>query len=185
VRFFALQAEVDPMLLDTIARIAFAQTVMAVVMVVLGLIVLGGAMLVLLEFRSLRRLLKDMLVTMEEVRPRIGPLLDRADVITGDLTNMSGDVRRRVDSLLFTIEDVNRRVQRGADAVAERAQRFDSVLDVVQTEAEELLLDAASTARGVHETARQLREPGPRARRRRPPVDVGEEGTEMEEASDE
>lgn len=181
MRPLAQLAQVNTEVLDSLQTIALSQLVMAVVMVVLGLIVLGGAMLLLVEFRSLRRLLKDMLVTMEELRPRVGPLLDQVGSLTADASAMTGDVRRRVDSLLYTIEDVNRSVKRGTEAMEERVQRFAAVVDVVQREAEELLLDAASTARGVHETARLLREPGPRARRRREPVEVGDDGHEEEE----
>lgn len=181
MRPLALQAQVDPALYDVLENIAAAQLVMAVVMVVVGIIVLGGALLVLVEFRSLRRLLRDMLVTMEELRPRVGPLLAQLQSLTADASAMTGDLRRRTDNLLFTIEDVNRSVKRGAAALEERAERFGAVLDVVQTEAEELLLDAAATAHGVQETARVLRQPGPRVRTRREPRDVGEDGHEEEE----
>lgn len=188
MRPLALQAQVvDTTVIDALGTIAMAQVVMAVVLVIMGLVVLGGALLVLVEFRSLRRLLRDMLVTMEELRPRVGPLLDQLQSLTGDASAMTGDMRRRVDNLLYTIEDVNRSVKRGAEAVEARAERFGAVLDVVQTEAEELLLDAASTARGVHETARVLRQPVPRSQKQaRPLQDAGDAGyDDDEEGTDE
>ena len=48
-------------------------------------------------------------------------------------------------------------VQTGAQAVETRVKQFGAVVDVVQSEAEEILLDAASTAHGVHAAAEVLR----------------------------
>jgi uncharacterized protein YoxC len=154
-----LLAQVDAAALETLQRIAFAQMVMAAVMVIIGLIAIGGALIVLLELRSARRLLHNLTETVSELKPRVAPLVDRAIHVTSDVSAVMDNVRRKVDDVLFTVEELNRAARRGGVAAEERLQRFGAVLDVVQAEAEELLLDAASTARGVHETARQLREP--------------------------
>ncbi|MGQ0560672.1 MAG: hypothetical protein ACT443_02210, partial [Gemmatimonadota bacterium] len=42
-------------------------------------------------------------------------------------------------------------------SVEERVKQFGAVVEVVQSEAEEILLDAASTARGVHTASLVLR----------------------------
>ena len=69
----------------------------------------------------------------------------------------------------LTVEELNRAVKKGGVAAEDRIRRFGAGLDVVPTEAEDVLLDAAATARGVHETARQLREEP----RRKPAVSSG------------
>jgi methyl-accepting chemotaxis protein len=152
---------VDTTVIDTLERIATAQVVMAVAMAVVALIVVGGAIVVMLQLRSAHRAVQRL---VDELQPRLVPLADQARRLSDDVTGMSGDVRRRVDTLLHTIEDLNRAIQRGGAAAEERLRRFDAVLDVVQTETEELLLDAAATAHGVQETARVLREPPQRTR---------------------
>lgn len=149
---------------EAIQRIATAQLVVAVVMVIIGLIAIGGAVVVLLELRSARRLLHNLGDTVDELKPRIAPLIDRTIHITSDVAGMTDNIRRRVDDVLFTMEELNRAVKKGGAVMEHRIERFGAVLDVVQTEAEDLLLDAAATARGVHETARQLREGPPRRR---------------------
>jgi uncharacterized protein YoxC len=156
----ALLAQVDARALEALERIAVAQTVMAVVLVVIGLIAIGGAVLVLLELRSARRLLHGLRDTIDELKPRLAPLIDRAKHVTDDVAGMTDNVRRKVDDLLHTAEDLNRAIRRGSAATEQRMRRFTAVLDMVQTEAEDVLLDAAATARGVHETARVLRETG-------------------------
>jgi methyl-accepting chemotaxis protein len=167
-----LAIQVDAASIEALERIAFAQMVVAAVMVIIGLIAIGGAFIVLLELRSARRLLHNLTDTVSELKPRVAPLVDRAIHVTSDVSAMMDNIRRRVDDVLFTVEELNRAAKRGSAATEDRIKRFGAVLDMVQTEAEDLLLDAASTARGVHETARQLREPA-RPVRRRPvrPID--------------
>jgi hypothetical protein len=79
------------------------------------------------------------------------------------------------------MEEINRVVKRGGSIAEKRIERFAEVLEVVQTEAEDLLLDAAATARGVHETARQLRDEPPRSQPRRKPFDTPIDDDELEE----
>lgn len=172
--------QVDTGSIDALQRIALAQTVTAVIMVIIGLIAIGGAIVVLLELRSARRLLHNLGDTVDELKPRLAPLVDRTIHITSDIAGMTDNVRRRVDDVLFTIEELNRLVKRGGTIAEGRMQRFAEVLDVVQTEAEDLLLDAAATARGVHETARQLRDEPPR-RKARTPFDTPIGDDELEE----
>lgn len=176
-----LALQLDEGSMDAIRNIAIAQMVMAAVMIIIGLIAIGGAIVVLLELRSARRLLHNLGDTLDELKPRIAPLIDRTIHITSDVAGMTDNIRRRVDDLLFTTEQLNRLIQRGGDMAEARMKRFAEVLDVVQTEAEDLLLDAAATARGVHETARQLREEPPRHKPRRKPFDTPIDDDEIEE----
>lgn len=175
--------QLDGASIEVLERIAAAQIIMAAIMVVIGLIAIGGAIVVLLELRNTRRLLHNLGETVDELKPRLAPLVDRAIHVTSDVAGMTDNIRRRIDDALFTIEQLNRAVKRGAISAEERVRRFGEVLDVVQSEAEELLLDAAATARGVHEAARQLRESEPRRRpgRRPPPPTIEVDDEEIEE----
>jgi methyl-accepting chemotaxis protein len=154
----AVLVQVDARTLEALERIALAQMVMSAVMVILGVLALGGAVIVLLELRSARRLMRGLLVTVEALRPRLAPFMDRVQDVTTDVSTMTGTMRRKLDEVIRTAESVSRAVERGTVATEERLQRFTAVLDIVQTEAEELLLDAAATAHGMQETARVLRE---------------------------
>lgn len=173
--------QLDTGALEAIHRIAAAQLVMAVVMVIIGLIAIGGAIVVLLELRSARRLLHNLGDTVDELKPRLAPLIDRTIHITSDMAGMTDNIRRKVDDVLFTMEELHRAVKKGGIAAEDRVRRFGEVLDIVQTEAEDLLLDAAATARGVHETARQLRQEPPYRPKVRKPFDRPIEDDEIEE----
>lgn len=163
----AILMQVDGRAISALERIAFAQTVMAVVMLIIGVLALGAGVVAILELRSARRMMRGMADTMNDLKPRLAPLLDRAKHVTDDLSGMSDNVRRKVDDLLHTAETLNRSIERGSVATEERLRRFSAVLDIVQTEAENLLLDAAAAAHGMQETARVLRE-RPGGPRRRP-----------------
>lgn len=166
MRLTGMLVQVDAAALQALERIATAQLVMAAVMVLIGLLALGGAAIVLLELRSARRLIRGMLDTVEDLKPRLAPLIDRATHVTSDVSGMTDTVRRKVDDLVHTAEELNRSIQRGSAATEERLRRFTAVLDIVQTEAEDLLLDAAAAAHGMQETARVLRQqPGLAGRR--------------------
>jgi hypothetical protein len=164
--------QVDLRTLQALERIAVAQIVTATVLGLLGLIALGAAVVVLLEIRRARRAVHGLTRRLDELKPRLTPLLDRAVHLTNDMSVMTDNVRRKVDDLLHTAESLNRSVQRGSAATQERLQRFAAVLDIAQTEAEELLLDAAAAAHGMQETARVLRERDGSVQRRRQPAAV-------------
>lgn len=173
--------QLDTGAIEALQRIAFAQMVVAVVMVIIGLIAIGGAIVVLLELRSARRLLHNLGDTVDELKPRLAPLIDRTIHLTSDVAGMTDNIRRKVDDMLFTMEELNRIARRGGSMAEERLTRFAAVVDIAQTEAEELLIDAAATARGVQETARQLREEPARPATRRKPFDTPLDDDELEE----
>jgi hypothetical protein len=58
-----------------------------------------------------------------------------------------------------TLNEVNDSLRDATRNATALAREFGAVLEVVQTEAEELLLDTAATARGVHTAAERLRTP--------------------------
>jgi methyl-accepting chemotaxis protein len=179
MKALAVLAQLDPAAVAALERIATAQIVIAVIMSIIGVLIVVGGVLVLREMQQARRQVHR---TFGQMAPRLGPLIDSAKHVTDDFAGMTDNIRRKVDDILHTAEDLHRAVKRGHTATEERVRRFGAVLDVVQAEAEELLLDAAATAHGVHETARVLREPRTgRSRQPAGPTDVpgneNEEGT--------
>jgi hypothetical protein len=133
-------AQTDAAAIEVMERIATSQYIMTIVMVIMLIMAAGGALIFMMEFGKLRKLMRDTSILMDELKRVAVPLIEGAAVT----------------------------VSEAAKITTEMHTRFGQVLDVVQTETEELLLDAAATAHGVHETARMLREPRPRRVVRRP-----------------
>ena len=166
--------QADPAVIEQLGRLATAQTVIMVVMVLFLLLAVAGAVLSYSNMKTLARTLMAMEKVIDELAPRAEPLIDGATRVAVDAAAITETVRRKIGDVLDTVEDVNGRLRAATDAVEERVHRFTTVLDVVQDETEQALLGAASTARGVSTTARALRRP-PRPTERtlpKPAVDL-------------
>jgi methyl-accepting chemotaxis protein len=174
----AALGQADPEAIQALQRIATSQVIMAVVMALFGVLALAVAVVGIIELRAARRFMAQ---TVNELRPQLAPLLDRAKHLTDDVAGMTDNVRRKVDDVVHTMEDVRRSVERARSAAEARAERFSQVLDVLQDEAEEVMLDAAAAARGVHEGARVLQETGSRRNRPGPVRGTGAEADREEE----
>jgi hypothetical protein len=70
-------------------------------------------------------------------------------------------IRSDVERLKQTIDQAHARLERAAGAAENRIARFNSLLDLVQDEAEALFVDAASAVRGARAGTEALREPSP------------------------
>lgn len=146
-------------------RIGDIQMVMAIATSILALFALAIAAAALFGVLKLRKIMER---GLENLPARTDPMLAAATRVAENAREVSDTVKVRVKDMLDNLDDINARLKNGADAVEDRVKRFGVVIDVVQSEAEDLLLDAASTARGVHTASEQLRA---RKRPRLPRVD--------------
>jgi uncharacterized protein YoxC len=161
----------DAEVLDALGRIATAQTVIMIVALLFVLLGIVVAALSLKTLKSLSRTLQSAELVLKKLAPRAEPILDGVKQVAEDASAISDGVREKVDEFLDTVEDLNGKLRSATAEVEHRVREFGTVLDVVQDETQELLLDAASTARGVHEAARALRRERPPTRRLPPGPD--------------
>ena len=145
----------EALLADRLQAIVWAQITMAAVMVICAIAVLAAGLAVWLLARRALRQLEE---TRDRILPGISPLLGRAGDIADHVGATVADVRAEARDVQALVQDVLERSRQAADALDERVRRFGLVIDAVQEQAEELLLDAASAAHGVHVAARALRE---------------------------
>lgn len=136
-------------------RIGDIQMVMAIATAILALFALAIAAAALFAVLKVRKTLSR---GLENLPAKTDPLVAAATRVAENAREVSDTVKVRVKDMLSNLEEISDRLKDGADAVEDRVKRFGVVIDVVQTEAEELLLDAASTARGVHTATEALRE---------------------------
>ncbi|HEX6558988.1 MAG TPA: hypothetical protein VF021_05980 [Longimicrobiales bacterium] len=163
----------DPEVIHQLQRLVTTQTIVAISLGIVALSALGVAIGALLAVRKVLGMLHN---TMSQLTPKLDPLLASASRITGNAEEISAAIKGRVDGVLETVEDIGGRLKTGAQAVEDRVKQFGAVVDVVQAEAEDILLDAAATARGVHTAAEMLR-----AGRAAPPARIPDEDEEYEE----
>jgi len=172
-----LAVQTDPAIAEQLHRLVTTQIVIATSLLVMGIAVIGVAIAALFAIRKQARLVDR---SIAQLKPRLDPILISVARLADDATDVSGALKYRINDLLETVDDLNARLREGADAVELRVRQLGTVVDVVQTEAEEILLDAASTARGVHTASQVLR--GGRAAL---PPDLEDEELEEEDEDDE
>jgi hypothetical protein len=141
-------------------RMGDIQMVMAIATSILALFALGIAGAALLLLLKVRKLMER---GMDNLPAKTDPMIAAVTRVTENAREVSDTVKVRVKDIMANLEDITERLKTGADSVEERVKRFGVVVDVVQEEAEKLMLDAASTARGVHTASEALRtKPRPR-----------------------
>lgn len=135
-------------------RIADLHTAMAIAMFIVSVIGLGIAAGALRSVIRMRKAFDRSLLTLPA---KTDPVVASITRVAENAREVSEIVRFRTRDVLDNLEEVSVRLKIGAESVEDRIKRFGLVMDVVQAEAEEILLDAASTARGVHTAAEVLR----------------------------
>jgi hypothetical protein len=136
-------------------RIGDIQMVMVIAAAILALFALAIAAAALFALVKLRKAMERGLSVLPA---KTDPMMAAATRVAENAREVSETVKVRVKDILGDLEEIGDRLKTGADAVEERVKRFGVVVDVVQDKAEDLLLDAASTAHGVHTAAEVMRE---------------------------
>jgi uncharacterized protein YoxC len=154
-----LIVQVDPAVASALQRIAIAQIIMAIALGVVVLLLLIAGLLSLRMISDVRKGIREAQRSVQRLLPSAAPIVEKAKHVADDAEDVSGKVRRQVDDLMGTLNEVNESLRDATRTAKARVREFGAVLDVVQTEAEELLLDTAATARGVHTAAERLRRP--------------------------
>jgi methyl-accepting chemotaxis protein len=164
-------------------RIALFLKIIAITSAGVGLFAVISLVASLFALRSANRVLATMEKHMDRLAPRVEPLIEKVTRLADDSRDITDSVRRRVNDVMDTISDLNRRLRSAGEATEVRFREFAAVLDVVREEAEEVLLDTAATARGIHTAAAALRTPSPRPRAATEPEDEDVEDEDEEEVA--
>lgn len=136
-------------------RIGDIQMFMAIAMFILALFALALAGAALFAMMRLRRAMER---GIESLPNKTDPVVAAVTRVAENAREVSETAKVRARDMLDSLEEVTERLKAGADSVEDRIKRFGVVVDVVQEEAEKLMLDAASAARGVHTASETLRE---------------------------
>jgi len=167
-------------------RIALFLKIIAITSAAVGLFAVISLVASLFALRSANRVLATMEKHVDRLAPRVEPLVEKVTRLADDSRDITDAVRRRVNEVMDTVSDLNRRLRNAGEATELRFREFAAVLDVVREEAEEVLLDTAATARGIHTAAEALRAPSARPPAEEPEagdVEGGEDEDEEEVAS--
>lgn len=125
--------------------------VIAVVMLVLvAVLVVAGL--------KLRRLSVQMDTMLTRMSGEVTPIMHRLQSIADSADRIAGSVRTDVDRLSGTINGANDALQDAVTLAERRLKEFDALVRVVQREAEDAVVSAAATVRGVRAVATAIGE---------------------------
>jgi uncharacterized protein YoxC len=97
---------------------------------------------------------------MDKIRGDVEPIARHMHAITDNVHHVTNIVRRDVDQVSKTIRHANDRLQSAVDETEQRLNEFNALLAVVQEEAEQVFVNAASAVRGVKTGAAAFRRRG-------------------------
>jgi hypothetical protein len=130
-----------------------AATISVIVVGVFFLLLLPVLFVLFLQVRKINRTVKEL---GEKGLQRADPLLESGKSIADNLTFVSYAVRTDVEKLTSSVKSLSDRLQQASDRMEERIAEFNALMEVVQSEAEDIFVDTAATVRGVREGARAL-----------------------------
>ena len=124
----------------------------------LAMIVVAAAVIVLALVTAwvLLRVNRTLADVRRSVHQNLGPVSDRARSISDNVEFITQALRTDVERLNASVRALSGRLQQASDHMEARIDDFNALMEVVQTEAEDIFLDTAATVRGVRKGARSI-----------------------------
>ena len=128
--------------------IQVAADVSTVVIAVISVILLVAVLLFLVQLKRL----------LGSLQQHVQPVTDRARVAAENVEYISAMVREDVQKVRASVSGLSDRLREASERMEERVEEFNALMDVVQDEAEAVLLDTAAVVRGVRAGAQTMGE---------------------------
>src|SRR5688572_24326920 len=110
--------------------------------------------ILLLRLRRFERLVNGLL---ERVEKQMDPVFGRGREVVANLEFITGALRADVHHMSDAVRSLSERLQGASDRMEQRVEEFNALMEVVQTEAEDLFIGSAAAIHGVRAGARALR----------------------------
>ena len=123
-----------------------AAEVSTVVIAVISVMLLVVILLFLVQLRKLLR----------SFQQHVQPVTDRARVAAENVEYITALVRQDVQNVRAAVSGLSDRLGEASERMEERVEEFNALMDVVQDEAESVLLDTAALVRGVRAGAKTI-----------------------------
>jgi hypothetical protein len=116
------------------------------------------AVLVVLFLVAMVPLILQLKRLLAVLQHNIQPVTDRARVAAENVEYISAVVREDVLKVRESVAGLSDRLKQASERMEERVEEFNALMDVVQDEAEAVLLDTAAVVRGVRAGAQTMGE---------------------------
>ena len=157
--FFLVQAATGPP--DAAALTAqpdFLATAEAISTIVLAVVVIGVLLALIAVVFQFRKLTRSVTEVTKRLEKDAGPVMERAKSVMENVDFISAAVRTDVQKVNESVAQLNDRLNQASERMEERIQDFSALVEVLQSEAEELALDTAAAVRGVRAGTKALAE---------------------------
>ena len=124
--------------------------------IILTVVVLGAVVALFSVLLQLRSLTRSVGVVAKRLEKDAGPVMERAKRVAENVDFITTAVRTDVQKLNASVSRLNERLKDASERMEERIQDFTALVEVLQSEAEDLALDTAAAVRGVRAGTRSL-----------------------------
>jgi uncharacterized protein YoxC len=141
---------------DTVVMIPARDSVAVaadVAVLVVGAAVILLTLILVWFLRGIRRTVDEL---RAQARQSFGPVSDRARSISDNVEFITDALRTDVRRLNDSVRALTDRLHQASDRMEERIEEFNALMEVVQSEAEDIFIDTAATVRGVREGAKTI-----------------------------
>jgi len=121
-----------------------AADVSAIVLAVVAILFMTVTIVILAQLKKL----------LGSLQSQVQPVTDRARVAAENVEYISAVVREDVQRVHASVAGLSDRLKAASERMEERVEEFNALMDVVQDEAESVLLDTAAVVQGVRAGAR-------------------------------
>jgi hypothetical protein len=139
----------DTIVTKQIAQRGWLETLVSVEQAIVGLLSLVLLAAVVLMLVALRKGLQELTSLLQNSTKEVSQATTAVRNVADDVKHVVGKVRDEMDDVVDTVRSVHERVRDAVDSAEVRVRRFGALVDVAQEEAEDLVVSAAATMRGM------------------------------------
>ena len=130
-----------------------ASLVAGLVLTTAFVLILVALVFLLFQLRGIQRTVADLTGRLEK---RVDPILDRGKEVAANVEFISGAIRTDIQRVSDSVRSLSDRLQSASDRMEERIGEFNALMEVVQSEAEDVFIGSTATMRGIRAGARAL-----------------------------
>jgi len=156
--FASLQAADTVVMVQARDGLGTAAAVADVALATVFFLILVALVVLLLQLRGIHGTVRELSGRLEK---RLDPMIDRGKEVAANVEFITGALRTDVQRVSDSVKSLSARLQGASDRMEQRVEEFNALMEVVQSEAEDLFVGSAAAMRGVRAGARALRDGDP------------------------
>jgi methyl-accepting chemotaxis protein len=153
------QAAAPDTLVMVAARTSF-ETATGIATICVAFFLLAVAVILFLILLQVHKGVVRLRKIVQDAGRGVDPILEKGRSVAENVDFISAVVRTDVEKLGRTVSEMGDRLKKASDQMERRIEEFNTLVELVQSEAEEIFVNTASTLRGVQEGAKNLGGPG-------------------------